>query len=274
MKEEKENLDKHNLVLIIIAIATMLVVLVGASFAYFSYNITKDKAVKTSFKTNANYTGDLIFNVDSNLSLAVDVNNLKIADIGSSASDYIIAEVSYYVNGPELYRKYDMRLNINSNNFVYSSGECRNSFGNLEAADNRVDCEAEGHTWTTNDIPELGLFVYKGDQNINQTSCNNISKCIDKTNLNISDNTSCSGYIKKAIYENGVCFIPELSRNITGNTTSENLYNQVKITSSNSSYTKHYYLVEVAMLNLVHDQKENYHKTFSGTLNFTSASGS
>ncbi|NMA50613.1 MAG: hypothetical protein GX951_02045 [Mollicutes bacterium] len=270
MKKTKE--EQQNLYLVFVAIITMLVVLVGASFAYFSYNISREKKIATTLKTNASYQGDLTFNVSDDLNLYVDGENLNIADIGKAASKHITFKTSFYVNGPEIQRFYDVRLLINSNDLVYSSGVCKNGSGIVQPYDNRVDCENNSHFWTVEEIPELTLFIYKGT-NKSSVECSNISRCINRNTLAITNPITCDGYVKKAIYENNVCYIPELSKNITENTTSENLYTRVKISSANGIETVHDYLAEVSLLNLSHNQKENHDKRFSGSLIFTSVSG-
>lgn len=115
---------KTNKVFTVLYIIAFFIMLTAASFAYFTYDI-KISHVSPSISTESKITEFISFNVGSDIKLAADNTNFT-QDFGNVSSTSLV-NASLKLNGNEELIKhyYDLYLDIENNNFVYSTEDKR-----------------------------------------------------------------------------------------------------------------------------------------------------
>lgn len=112
-----ENNKKNTLLLTVIAIATLLVAVVGATFAYFSAQVQTDESEQVQVQTHTNNT--LTYNIDK--ALSVNANDTNFAENMGDRSDTATGTATYKAGAEQSTACYTADLTINSNNFTYST---------------------------------------------------------------------------------------------------------------------------------------------------------
>ncbi len=180
MGDRKDMIDmdrKNTLLLTVIAIATLLVAVVGATFAFFTSQNTGKADTKVNVTTetvnvSAFNSGDPIYLRANMANFSETYKNVRILGQGpggepqGDASDYVNAQ-TYAVSNPsakydigsgtegEQYFCYKVKLIVDANNFVYSKANPGTSYSDTAAKNNGR-------------VPELVLTVKKGDEEIKQ----------------------------------------------------------------------------------------------------------
>lgn len=296
-KREKKEKDGNIIFLIVIAIVTMIVVVIGATFAYLASTVDSEK--ENSIKAKTNGTSDLLaFEIPNELNLIVDSDDLCQIDNNDcqDAIEYVPAKVTYQTNSNESTSiKYQVSLAVEegNNNFEYTSGSCDPNYYN-----DMLLCQANGGSWTpdTNPQPELVFYLYEEDK-VN-TSCDYAPGACFSPDYNSIDAThqdknSCEGahnvwnpfvYASakgSVLFENSdnslyeeaedTCFKLSVVKDITSlkNGTIPLYLDGVTISSTKVNTSFNYYIAAVSMLNLEHNQAQNGQKEFSGSLKFS-----
>lgn len=145
---DKSDQEKNNnvILLIVIAIATMIIVVVGATFAYLSDVVENEAAANIGGKTEGG-SDMLVLDAGDVLSLNVTYDNFGINT--GDQSDSTIASVTLAAGRENIKHKYNMYLEVESNNFEYTTGKCylKNNIIQKTEAENRSECVNQGNIW-------------------------------------------------------------------------------------------------------------------------------
>lgn len=226
-----ENSKKSNVVLLtVIAIVTMLVVVIGATFAYLASQV--EGKGNSNINVTTNVSSDL-FLIDAGTPIELVANTENFgkdqAVAGKDLSDNSFGSITFTTgNEAESTRKYKIDLNITQNDMEYTSGTCYEkretvdvskeecTGANIWATDGKEEkCYAKGNTlssdgyldnmfsctasdtyiWETRNDAELVLDFYKVDNSRTQENCNT-GKCYDPNRQVVDGITSevdCDG---------------------------------------------------------------------------------
>lgn len=226
-----ENSKKSNVVLLtVIAIVTMLVVVIGATFAYLASQV--DGKVNSNINVTTNVSSDL-FLIDAGAPIEIVANTENFGKDQAAAGEDLSAEslgsITFTTNSDtESKRKYKIDLNISQNDMEYTSGTCyvktdtvevekENCNGeNIWATDGKAEkCYAKGNAvsrtdyldnmysctasdmyiWETREDAELVLDFYKVDNTKTSETCNT-GKCYDPNRQvvdGITSEAACDG---------------------------------------------------------------------------------
>lgn len=219
-----EESNKNNVVLLtVIAIVTMLVVVVGATFAYLASRI--DGKGQSNINVTTNVSSDLfLIDAGSEIDILATEDNFgqEQAQNKEDLSSETKGSITYQTSSEsEVTRKYKISLNVSENNMEYTSGVCYSKTtpnelsetecgeGNIWATTNGKDyaCYPKGtpnsntdlysctasntYIWTTEKVAELVLDFYKADENVTKDNCNT-GKCYDSSRNIVSSATSKS----------------------------------------------------------------------------------
>ena len=127
MKEKEYKDNRGNVVLLtVIAIVTMVIVLVGATFAYLASNIEGSKSANINATTNA---GSDLFLITPGSDLTLTANEVNFYDGAGSLSVNSTATVLFQTTNTAtdgVTKNYEVKLEVIANNFEYTSGLCYN----------------------------------------------------------------------------------------------------------------------------------------------------
>lgn len=213
--------NKNVIILTVIAIATMIIVVVGATFAYLASTRMSTGEVDINATTSG---GDSVFliNAGDELSIAVNESNLYYDEMADGkdqypyVSDSTISTVQLMGSTPNTIN-YSINLNIESNNFKYTSGNCYAFIDETDkgiisgattksacseniwsidgvcydsaklnktvdaALTNELMCTVKGNVWEKAEIAELVVDILKAsNETIN--NCTNLGVCVDNAN--------------------------------------------------------------------------------------------
>lgn len=217
-----EESNKNNVVLLtVIAIVTMLVVVVGATFAYLASHIEgKDQS---NINVTTNVSSDMfLIDAGSEIDILATEDNFgqEQAQNKEDLSSETKGSITYQTSSEsEVTRKYKISLNVSENNMEYTSGVCYskttpNELGESECADGNIWATTDGlnyacypkgtpnsntdlysctasnnYIWTTEKVAELVLDFYKADTSIAESNCNK-GKCYDSGRNLVSSATT------------------------------------------------------------------------------------
>ncbi len=220
-----EDSKKSNVVLLtVIAIVTMLVVVVGATFAYLASQV--DGKGNSNINVTTNVSSDLfLIDAGSNITLVADTTNFgkTQAESGEDLSATSSGSITFTTNSDaESTRKYKIDLVIEKNDMEYTSGTCYekrtvvdatqdmctstniwatdgkefkcyekgNVVSSTDHLDNMYSCTASDmYIWVPSQDAELVLDFYKVDASKTKDDCN-AGKCYDTSRQVIEDITS------------------------------------------------------------------------------------
>ena len=207
----EQNSNKKNVVLLtVIAIVTMLVVVIGATFAYLASQI------QGKGTSNINVTTDVssdLFLIDAGSSIEILANeenfSEELAVAKTNLYDETMGSITFQTNSEtDVTRKYKIALNVSENNMEYTSGTCYekttpNALGQDECGEGNIwatndginfKCYPKGNSnnlsnlysctasdtyiWTVENVAELVLDFYKVDKSVAESNCNT-GKCYD-----------------------------------------------------------------------------------------------
>ena len=153
---------KNTVLLTVIAVATLLVAVVGATFAFFA---VQGGTTATKTITVQTYTTDsTTFTIDSDLAIEADQDNFGL----NAGNQYAHANATVAFAAANQASEglcYTFSLNVTSNTFGYAAA---NSAANGTCSDTtyttKSTCEEHSGTWTAAPVPELTLSVVKGGE--------------------------------------------------------------------------------------------------------------
>ena len=269
MKENEIRNDSNKksiVILTIIAICTMIVTLVGATFAYLANNVQSEVRSKLDITTEGSGFSDIfLLNAGDALILHADENNFYknagnvsvVTDPSVTLSTESVSKVTY---------KYNVSLKTSYNDFEYTTGVCKDTSGNILTADSKNNCSG---IWNYDNNAELALVLYKEDFN---STCKYSGVCVNKKYEIVSINKdSCTGsytFIPN-IVENNKCYKALVTKDIT-KAVSDNkidLLTGEEITAQNGT-NKIDYKIKISFINYEHEQNINANKKFTGVLSF------
>lgn len=173
MEENKEN-KRRAVILTIIAIATMAVVLVGATFAYLASTRTEKASTNITATTSG---GDTIFMINSgkDISVVATEENLNATD-PHDVSDYSTGKLTL-MGASASSVDYSVHLFIEENDFEYSSGTCYDTpseSAKLTMYTTKTDCASESNTLWIGESEESGACYNIGALTVDTTNTNSL----------------------------------------------------------------------------------------------------
>jgi len=221
MKEKEYKDNRGNVVLLtVIAIVTMVIVLVGATFAYLASNIEGSKSANINATTNA---GSDLFLITPGVDLSLTANENNFYDGAGSLSVNSTATILFQTTNTVaegVTKDYEVKLEIGTNNFEYTSGQCyskptgtgsiidgvsrkENCSGVWATANgtdyscyngsmttpivsdtysNQLSClSRSAYIWAPEEIAELVVDLYRDDPTYtDQASCTAVGVCVNE----------------------------------------------------------------------------------------------
>ena len=232
MKDTKGegNGRSHVILLTVIAIVTMIIVVIGATFAYLASSVSPGDAANVNATTNAG-SDLLLFNAGDDISIEATLENF-----GPEAEDLtasVDASVILQTNNPEgSSYNYGVYLTVPQNDFEYTSGVCyvkpegatievdgaeaciaenpKNIWATLDGEafacygesnrvvdtfyTNEVACLTNSkYMWSSSEAAELVLDLYRSNDEADETTCTAAGVCVnDKRQIvEASDASAC-----------------------------------------------------------------------------------
>ena len=234
---------KNTILLTVIAIATLLVAVIGATFAYFTAQggapVSRNVVVKTETSDSTN------FYIDNDLTLNANQENFGISNVGTGLTSSPVNGTATFTasTGAANSMCYTLELSITSNDFVYTDDPA---------------------TQETDQVGELLLTVTRATV-VDASSAANLTYGTPVTVLDAFDITT----LNQTIYipETAQTSISSINtRQIACDNTRTNVH---MLTASAGKTTSHKYVATVHLDNKNYDQQEMTNKTFSGKFTFT-----
>ena len=154
MKDERYRDNRGNIILLsVIAIVTMVIVLVGATFAYLASNIEGSNTSNINAVTNAG-SDLLLITPGDDLLLSANEDNFgrDDGDLSVNSTATILLQTT---NTTDVTKTYSVKLDIVQNNFEYTSGQCYikpTGDGVINEMVTREDsCTSSNNVWATAD---------------------------------------------------------------------------------------------------------------------------
>lgn len=216
----KETNNKGNVILLtVIAIVTMIIVLVGATFAYLASSVADEDSANINATTSGGSDMFLI-NAGSDIEIFANVDNFY--EGAGDISDSVDASVTLQTtSSSNISYNYKVYLDVKNNDFEYTSGTCYrkdaapiggvttkqacadNNATNIWATtdgtafacygtglsvvtgalnNNEIGClTSPSNIWAPDEVAELVLDLYKSDSSITtQAACELTGICVDK----------------------------------------------------------------------------------------------
>ena len=246
------NDKKDTVLLTVVAIATLIVAVIGATFAYFQAQggapVTRNVTIITETADNSS------FSIDRAVELNINQQNFAqgLGDVSSTPANGVALFTASTGAAGELC--YTLGLTVSSNNFIYTD---------------------DPETQETGQVAELLLTVTRATVE-NASSAANLTYGTPVTVIDGLDVTTLTGTI----------YIPATATSTTVVTPSNKgdlgtvvYYGQTggpknvhKLEATAGNTTSHKYVVTLTADNKDYDQQTITNKTFSGTLTFTQVS--
>lgn len=219
MKETKgEGNGRSNVILLtVIAIVTMIIVVVGATFAYLASSVGSGDTANVNATTNAG-SDLLLFNAGEDISIEANLENFY--DGAGNLTGSVDAHVSLQTNNTsEVTYNYGVYITVPQNDFEYSSGTCytKPAGSTIEAEDaaaclennstniwatvdgssyacygaankvadtfytNEVACLTnKANMWSPAEAAELVIDLYRNNDDLTEeTACTSAGVCVD-----------------------------------------------------------------------------------------------
>lgn len=246
-------MDKKNtLVLTVIAVATLLVAMVGATFAYFTAQQAGDQNTQINVTTET--TNNSEFDADKTLTITADMSNFAEGDVGESREEGTYDEASPTVKLTSGSNSGGAEICYNVSLIVDDAGEKK--FGYSEANSSKN--------------PELVLYIHKtpGSDADNEGTAGEITTITGLTHkTDIGETTDTQKEVGFDVTEaNGQTYkIPTLSSQAS----EQDYVHHLKATGNNETVTDTWKL-RIVMINYNFDQERNAGKTFTAKVQFHS----
>lgn len=231
MRETKgEGNGRSNVILLtVIAIVTMIIVVVGATFAYLASSVGSGDTANVNATTNAG-SDLLLFNAGEDISIEANLENFYdgAGNITGSVDAYVSLQTN---NTSEVTYNYGVYITVPQNDFEYSSGTCytKPEGSTIEALDsaacsannptniwatadgatyncygasnkvadtfytNEVACLTNrSYIWSPAESAELVLDLYRSNDEVEETACTSAGVCVDSMRNIVSEATDQS----------------------------------------------------------------------------------
>ena len=289
MTKNNEKDNKKNVILLtLIALFTMIVVVIGATFAYLASSVDTSKNKTIAVNTNA--TSDLLLiNIDNPISISANTTNFgkkpdqMANDLKSSTAASVFLQT---VSETEINYDYKISIKVDTNDLEYTSGICYRKSSVVEALDeNSCKENNASNIWAKYDGGNsLGCFTPDAEENTELTdevhcltSLNNIWEVSKEKELYVdlytTDNTidnepECSA--GDYIWDGSICYNSKVtteSIDLTDIKAGESIILKTdNIAASRGHNTRHEYYAVVTLDNKSHNQIVNSNKSFKGSL--------
>ena len=236
---------KNTILLTVIAVATLLVAVVGATFAYFTAQVGNDADVKVTVKTGSSASSS--FTIDKAISLYADQTTFG-SDKGSVSSEEVTGTVKYTAAG--LPEGTTGTLDESDTTFCYKV--------QVVLAENVTNAFVYSQS---SDKPELLLFVTK-----NNTA---VKALVDDATISYKENVTDRANAK----HNGFDITTVTNKTLTFPGNADGLAGVQKMTASaGTAATDDVWKLTVTLINYEADQNLNVGKSLEGNLKFTAVS--
>ena len=237
---------KNTILLTVIAVATLLVAVIGATFAYFTAQggapVSRNVVVKTETADST------MFSIDNDLTLNANQDNFGISNVGTGLTSIPVNGTATFTasTGSANSMCYTLELSVTTNDFTYTVDP---------NTPDGVDPEQ---------VPELTLTVTRATV-VDSASSTNLVYGSPVTVLDAFDITTL----------NQTIYVPETAqttlssintRQIACDKTRSNVH---KLEATAGNTTSHKYVATIHLDNKNYDQQSITNKTFSGKLTFT-----
>ena len=240
---------KNTILLTVIAVATLLVAVVGATFAYFTAQ--GGGTAQTNINVTTSTSSNSSFELGSSLTINANQDNFDTKEVAhqtSTQTGTVTWTPSNAASGDELNFCYSVNLNVTTNTFEYIDEGVRNE---AQTAGTTIDA-----SW--DNTPELVFTISKNSSEITTgiTGLNYENVDTSKTGTRPAVN----GWdITEWGTSGGATVV------IPGNSTNKQ-YHQISGTAG--SPTTDNWSITATLINLDVDQQHNTNKSFTGTLVF------
>ena len=308
MKEVREDSRKNVILLTVIAIATMIVVLVGATFAYLASSVQSSDQANIEAATNAGNDMFLI-NAGGDMELYADLDNFY-SGSGNQVDSTEATVTLQTSSSSEVSYTYNAYVAVDSNNFEYTSGVCYRKAtlvdgvgeaecklagnvwantstgyacysGTLQVVEGAFNNNSAGcltslyNMWVDDEVAELVIDLYKADTTVaTEGACVVTGVCVDKLHSivsGISNQASCTGSNTwvASRFQNSMCFKPVATADLTIASSGSNVQLLSNVPiAATNSTVSDYYFAEATLINFNHNQIVNGNKNFSAMLTF------
>ncbi len=235
---------KNTILLTVIAIATLLVAVIGATFAYFTAQggapVSRDVQVKTETADSTN------FYIDNNLTLNANQDNFGVSNVGTGLTSNPVNGTATFTasTGANNEMCYTLELSVTSNDFIYTT---------------------DPNASVPEEVPELTLTVTRATV-VDAANASNLTYGTPVTVLDAFDVTTL----------NQTIYVPETAQTSISSINTRQVNcdlsrtNVHKLEASAGKTTSHKYVATIHLDNKNYDQQEITNKTFSGKFTFTS----
>ena len=218
MKDTKgESNGRSNVILLtVIAIVTMIIVVVGATFAYLASSVSPGDAANVNATTNAG-SDLLLFNAGEDISIVANLENFYegAGNLTGTVDSNVILQTNSLEGSTYNYGVY---ITVPQNDFEYSSGTCYTKpAGATIEVDSASACLEENGTniwatedgesyacygtservvdtfytnevacltnpkyiWSSSDAAELVIDLYRNNEETDETTCTTAGVCVD-----------------------------------------------------------------------------------------------
>ena len=241
---------KNTILLTVIAVATLLVAVVGATFAYFTAqgggSATTQINVATSTSSNSSFQLGTTLQINANQE---NFDTLESTHQTDTQTGTVSWTPSNQADGDELNFCYSVNLNVTTNTFEYIDEEVRNE---AQVAGTTIDA-----SW--DNTPELVFTITKNSNPITEGITGLNYETVD-TSKTGGSRPEVSGWDITEWGSTGAASVV-----IPGNSTNKQ-YHQISGTAGQASTDN--WSITATLINLDVDQQHNTNKTFAGTLVF------
>ena len=170
MKEEREDSRKNVILLTVIAIATMIVVLVGATFAYLASQVHSEDQANIEAATNAGNDMFLI-NAGGDMDIYADIDNFY-SGSGNQVDNTESTVTLQTASTTGVTYNYNAYVSVTTNNFEYTSGVCYRKATEVAGVTDKDECTGNGNSWAKT---SAGYACFSGTSEVVDGSFSNNS---------------------------------------------------------------------------------------------------
>ena len=252
--EEKNN-KTQIILLTVIGLVTMIVVVIGATFAYLASTIESENTANINASTSAG-SDMLLFDTGGDINLLANTENF--GPENGNLTSTIDASVVFQTTQNTSTEKYTMYMDVGTNDFEYSSGSCYVKSTEVQSAlskdaclnandtnlwattdgtnyacygasdvvtgsySNQLSCLLNSnYMWVVDNSAELVMDVYATVDAADESACIASGVCVDSVRAITNDTAeNCSAANGKTwltnMYDNGICYQATKTYDLTG----------------------------------------------------------
>lgn len=144
-KEYNDKKRSNIVVLTVIAIATMIIVVIGATFAYLASRADVEDSADIEAEVQGG-SDAFIINAGDKINLLATQETLKFEDNLKDVTQEIYPTVTF-TGSSVATKEYSVYLSISANSFEYTSGECTSKGSKADAYSTYQDCIEASYSW-------------------------------------------------------------------------------------------------------------------------------